>query len=982
MNRRPCLRPRAGALAAFLLALILLPALAGAYGLADALREMYDPATLMAPADPPRRAVRFSSTSDGPFDAGRFLREEGIESVMLDIGGPGVLTRLWADEPMGYLRFYFDGAAKPQFECLWTDLAAGRFPPMEPPFVQPATGGTALHFPMPFAKGLRITLSGQTWCAWSADAAVFAPATPVTTWTPRMKPPAGVPRVYTEAATAWEDTAAIVPDGEVTSFPTQSLSAGSKPVVYTAAKDELVTEIAWTQLEGTLSADLYIHLAGIEVPWRQLCGSHAGMGDFATRYAGRSGRRSWLRVPFLLKAGERVEFAWRGGAEGEALGRSEIRTKPIPEGAAPELLPRLWVTQSERKPGRIGEPAWTRGAGRVLFASIGGSAHDPRAIDEMDFSLRIDGSPHYYSSSSLADLAGTAKALPNVNYSCALSARRSGDFPAAFAIFPGIGVPFAAEVVPKPGWAPEVFAHALQDIVLVGYSFGDDAELVQLTAYSPTVDHGVANRIVSAGTDDTGLPACSYIYNPIAVLTPTASDFTVGPFIEGMFVVDVVEPGLDELEVRLDLPLGWKGTLGADPARHLGEGVEVFDIGWPPLAFASPATGTIGFFWTATPPAHGAGGTTIIQFRATSRKGGVEFTTREQYTIESDPTGERIAQWRPGAPTVQSGDRATTLTMPTGVQGLPGDLLVAEWAPGFSAFDTYGMSTGRLRLLESTIRAIHAPRGQIANARGYADDIAPLLPPDGVTTAPLTSRGETRRAVLPVGRWQSWLGYPSTIGIEPILDGADLGEFVGAALYRRPPHPKADGWTKRVPYVESPENVFHLPRARAMLSGNALRLAMRLVMNAPDEQIEPLLRPADFLENVEAGPLGWRLAEPPRRGAWLKPSHSMEFRARHTGSRIAIHDDRIKGARFFGFEFGYGPRGGTVGVRDCEGRLVAVQDLWLPQDRALPQYTWVALPFESRDGWIYLESLGPTPGGLEQHIALQKFFIFEDEKVQ
>src|SRR5690606_33183110 len=106
---------------------------------------------------------------------------------------------------------------------------------------------------------------------------------------------------------------------------------------------------------------------------------------------------------------------------------------------------------------------------------------------------------------------------------------------------------------------------------------------------------------------------------------------------------------------------------------------------------------------------------------------------------------------------------------------------------------------------------------------------------------------------------------------------------------------------------------------------------------------------------------------------------NMVYPARYIGERVAIEHPKLQGARFLGIQFTYGPWNGLVGVRDCEGRLVAAQNLYMDKDVTFPQWTWIALPVANRDPWIYLEALGPAPAGLEPRFAIQKVMVVDEQ---
>jgi len=113
------------------------------------------------------------------------LDDDGV-STLLDVDGPGVLTRLWSASPEGTLRIFIDGSTRPTVQAPLKDLLSGEVPPFSEPFAFVAAGGHNLYFPIPFATHIRVTLTGPAenvfyhvaYRAYGADATVrsFGPA--------------------------------------------------------------------------------------------------------------------------------------------------------------------------------------------------------------------------------------------------------------------------------------------------------------------------------------------------------------------------------------------------------------------------------------------------------------------------------------------------------------------------------------------------------------------------------------------------------------------------------------------------------------------------------------------------------------------------------------------------------------------------------------------------------------------------------------
>ena len=85
----------------------------------------------------------------------------GETRTLVDVQGPGALTRIWSASPAGVLRIYLDGAGTPIVEAELAELLSGQVRPFSAPFAFVAEGGHNLYFPMPFARSCKVTLTGE-----------------------------------------------------------------------------------------------------------------------------------------------------------------------------------------------------------------------------------------------------------------------------------------------------------------------------------------------------------------------------------------------------------------------------------------------------------------------------------------------------------------------------------------------------------------------------------------------------------------------------------------------------------------------------------------------------------------------------------------------------------------------------------------------------------------------------------------------------
>lgn len=118
------------------------------------------------------RASRYDEASDqyvkwdANGDAGHYLRIDPAtgEGVMAEMEGPGCIWRIWSANPQGRIRFYFDGAEKPQLEHEFSALFTGKVTGFPKPLVwqrRTDVGGdnpaSNCYVPIPYAKSCRVT---------------------------------------------------------------------------------------------------------------------------------------------------------------------------------------------------------------------------------------------------------------------------------------------------------------------------------------------------------------------------------------------------------------------------------------------------------------------------------------------------------------------------------------------------------------------------------------------------------------------------------------------------------------------------------------------------------------------------------------------------------------------------------------------------------------------------------------------------------
>ena len=96
-------------------------------------------------------------------DAGNYLGEEkkdnGVEYLMADYKGPGMITRIWSANPgRDRWRVYLDGSSTPVIDEPGEQLLSGKGKYFKEPFAGKRNMGYLLLFPIPFAKSCKMTL--------------------------------------------------------------------------------------------------------------------------------------------------------------------------------------------------------------------------------------------------------------------------------------------------------------------------------------------------------------------------------------------------------------------------------------------------------------------------------------------------------------------------------------------------------------------------------------------------------------------------------------------------------------------------------------------------------------------------------------------------------------------------------------------------------------------------------------------------------
>jgi len=100
-------------------------------------------------------------------DLGHYLRGErtarGVEYVMAEADGPGVLVRMWSANPGARIwRIYIDGSEEPVIEAKGKDLLGGEVEPWGAAFSERRNMGANFIFPLPFCRSIKVTVAHRS----------------------------------------------------------------------------------------------------------------------------------------------------------------------------------------------------------------------------------------------------------------------------------------------------------------------------------------------------------------------------------------------------------------------------------------------------------------------------------------------------------------------------------------------------------------------------------------------------------------------------------------------------------------------------------------------------------------------------------------------------------------------------------------------------------------------------------------------------
>lgn len=282
-------------------------------------------------------------------DWGKYVRMEQRdgrrEYVMADLAGPGAVVRIWSANPVGTLRFYFDGESTPRFFAKTADLLTGKIAPFVDPFAYMSARGTNLYFPFPYQKSLKITVDDTdnnraANMYYHVGYRAYDPGTMVTTF--RMSQLEGL-----EPLLGLVKTALLSPANVVSGKPSKT----SKVELYTGKSAEVVhlhgpceiTELTmeigprtplakdsideWRLLRSVILEGWFDGEKCVEVPLGDFFGTAPGLNDYQTVFTEVKGNK--LIARFLMPFAHHAQFKVTNLSQVPATLSTQVKVRPI-----------------------------------------------------------------------------------------------------------------------------------------------------------------------------------------------------------------------------------------------------------------------------------------------------------------------------------------------------------------------------------------------------------------------------------------------------------------------------------------------------------------------------------------------------------------------------------------------------------------------------------------------------------------------------
>jgi hypothetical protein len=185
---------------------------------------------------------RTGGNDDGFSGKYSFIRKEGDALVIVELNGPGVITRIWTPTPNDSpMEFFFDDETTPRVVLPFRQIFDGTQWPFLAPLAGSGGGGFYSYVPLSFQRSLKIRLRGAKMQFFQINYGLYAPGTKVTTFDPADR---SLQQSVDGIRKVWGDVAnEVIPANSSTDRREQVLEAGKSVTLFSSQKPGRVVAI-------------------------------------------------------------------------------------------------------------------------------------------------------------------------------------------------------------------------------------------------------------------------------------------------------------------------------------------------------------------------------------------------------------------------------------------------------------------------------------------------------------------------------------------------------------------------------------------------------------------------------------------------------------------------------------------------------------------------------------------------------------------
>lgn len=319
------------------------PVVTSPVSFSSALQNLTDASRLASP--PTGRAFMVSSydRTGSNADSRNFQGTDSVgDYILVDLKGPGCLSRLWFTGIPETARFYFyfDEEAKPRLSLTVSEMKTGTSFPFIKPLCEEPSGAIISYVPLPYAKRLKITVSpGQKndYYYYQINYTSFPPHTPTTTFLLPLSEEES--NRFEENLRTWQHPETLY-TLDLSRENSITIPPGTETVLFSTNKPGLITEWACMIPEGgspqatVLPSQLVLNMywdgmsrSSVQVPLGDFFCNPLRPREFNSALLSRSGKTYRARMPLPFRKGARITLTNQSGEP--VIVRFSMKSAPL-----------------------------------------------------------------------------------------------------------------------------------------------------------------------------------------------------------------------------------------------------------------------------------------------------------------------------------------------------------------------------------------------------------------------------------------------------------------------------------------------------------------------------------------------------------------------------------------------------------------------------------------------------------------------------